>query len=63
MKVKELITKLQEFNPDKEVCYECLYIDYVHDNGTHIDLGGTHLGLYPETDDEAINYYKPESEL
>lgn len=47
MKVKELLEKLKELDPEKEVTYECMYVDYVLDRPTgNVDLGGCHTGMY-----------------
>ena len=59
MKVKDLIEKLHECNPEKDVTYECMHIDYLVDTEDHVDLVGLHLGYYGETDEEALKHYKP----
>lgn len=40
MKVKELIEKLQKCDQEKEVAYECQYVDYVHEHPNLVDTGG-----------------------
>lgn len=48
MKVKELIQKLSEFDPELEVGYEHLYVDYAHqhDGEKLVDLGALRPGHY-----------------
>lgn len=49
MKVKELMDRLKELDPEKEVTYECMYVDYVSDQPTgNVDLGGYHIELFKD---------------
>lgn len=40
MKVKELVEKLLKCDQEKEVGYECQYVDYAHEHPNLVDLGG-----------------------